>query len=197
MLKECAASSEPTSQNTHAKKAFESRLRFYLPIPLKMAEKWSNWHRTAFTPNHWNLLPSKMVSIKISGLLAEWGQCLEVTFKSPPPPVSSPDCVCVCARACVSYSFQALLGFTGVWTAGRGALIGQNDAEMDRKPPLEFLKLIFSHPHFSALPPFQSLTHPPTPSPIFRLFFFLTLSSSSASLCFCSLGCQTVQVLLH
>lgn len=141
--------------------------------------------------------PPKWSPLKFLGCWQSEASVLEVTFKSPPPPVSSPDCVCVCARVCVSYSFQALLGFTGVWTAGRGALIGQNDAEMDRKPPLEFLKLIFSHPHFSALPPFQSLTHPPTPSPIFRLFFFLTLSSSSASLCFCSLGCQTVQVLLH
>lgn len=47
-------------------------------------------------------------------------------------------CACVCVWLCpcarVSYCVQALLSFSGVWTAGRVVLIGQNDAEMDRKP---------------------------------------------------------------
>lgn len=110
---------------------------------------------------------------------------MEVIFKSPPPLTPSRQCrPCVCARECVSYSFQALLGFTGVWTAGRGALIGQNDAEMDRKPPLEFLKLIFSRPHFYTLTPFQSLTPPPPhhhPLPFFSLnaLFFISIALRS------------------
>lgn len=180
MLKECAASSEPTSQNTHTpRKAFESLRSFYLPIPpwkwLKNGQTGTKQPSLQITKPPPPPPSPKWSPLKFWGLLAEWGQCLEVTFKSlpPPPPVSSPGYVCTCV--CVSYSFQALLGFTGVWTAGRGALIGQNEAEMDRKPPLEFLKLIFSHPHFCALPPFQSLTHslkPPHPSSIL-LFFFL------------------------
>lgn len=74
---------------------------------------------------------------------------MEVIFKSPvemPPlhhllsAISSHNCACacVCVWLClcarVSYCVQALLSFSGVWTAGRVVLIGQNDAEMDRKP---------------------------------------------------------------
>lgn len=42
--------------------------------------------------------------------------------------------MCVFVHVCATYRVQALLGFSGVWTAGRVVLIGQNDAEMDRKP---------------------------------------------------------------
>lgn len=106
---------------------------------------------------------------------------MEVIFKSPPLTPSRQCRLCVCARECVSYSFQALLGFTGVWTAGRGALIGQNDAEMDRKPPLEFLKLILSRPHFYTLTPFQS---PPLTTILFLFFslnalFFISIALRS------------------
>lgn len=72
---------------------------------------------------------------------------MEVIFKSPmemctfPPqqlssfqPFQARMCVFVCACARASYRVQALLSFSGVWTAGRVLLIGQNDAEMDRKP---------------------------------------------------------------
>lgn len=54
--------------------------------------------------------------------------------------ISSHNCACACVRvwlclcARVSYCVQALLSFSCVWTAGRVVLIGQNDAEMDRKP---------------------------------------------------------------
>lgn len=86
-----------------------------------------------------------MVSIKVSGLLVEWGHgvwrsFLKALWKDPPlPPPFQPFqaiTMCVFARVCVSDWVQALLGFSGVWTAGRVVLIGQNDAEMDRKPPL-------------------------------------------------------------
>lgn len=89
-----------------------------------------------------------MVSIKVSRLLAEWGHSVWRSFlkalwkapptHQPPPPPSQPSqaitTVCVFVRVCVSDWVQALLGFSGVWTAGRVVLIGQNDAEMDRKP---------------------------------------------------------------
>ncbi len=109
-------------------------------------------------------------------------QCLEVIFKSPVerPPFqpSQAITVCVFVRVCVSDWVQALLGFSGVWTAGRVVLIGQNDAEMDRKPPwsswssfslsLTFtLSLRFNH----------SLIFPPSPPLSALLFISIALLS--------------------
>lgn len=173
-LKRQAASPEPTHQNTNTpKKAFESRLRCYLPISLKMGEKWTNWHRAAVTPNHRTPpTPQNGLHLKFLGCWQSDASVWRSFLKAPPLTPSRQCRPCVCARECVSYSFQAVLGFTGVWTAGRGALIGQNDAEMDRKPPLEFLKLIFSRPHFYTLTPFQSLTPPHPPILPSSSFFF-------------------------
>lgn len=117
-----------------------------------------------------------MVSIKVSGLLAEWGHSvwrsfLKALWKDPHPPfsaISGHNCVCLCV--CVSYCVQALLGFSGVWTAGRVVLIGQNDAEMDRKPlwsswcsfslSLTFtLSLRFNHSHPPSSSSFRSSLH--------------------------------------
>lgn len=103
-------------------------------------------------------------------------RCLEVIFKSPVeiPPFQPSQTItlCVFLRVCVSDWVQALLGFSGVWTAGRVVLIGQNDAEMDRKPPWSS----WSSFSLSSLLPSHSFS-------IIHSFFLRPLFSLSSSRC--------------
>lgn len=126
--------------------------------------------------------------------------CLEVIFKSPveiPPSRHlrpSSYCMCVFVGVCVSGWVQALLGFSGVWTAGRVLLIGQNDAEMDRKPllsssssfsisPTFTLSLYFNHSLIFFLPLFLSLSSPFCSSLHQHHFAFSALAVTRARCC--------------
>lgn len=141
--------------------AYSSCLKFYLPIPVRIGGKWSSWRQMAISQITKN---PQTVSIKVSGLLAEWGHglwrsFLKALWKYPPfSHLRTSLCVCVCSCVCKWLSS----GFIRLQWCLDSRKSSTNRTEWCRngqKAPLEFLKLIFSLPYFYPLTLFQSLTH--------------------------------------
>lgn len=154
------------------KKAFESRPESYLPIPFKMGEKWTNWHRTAFTPNHQDHHPPpKWPPLKFLGCwqseASVWRSFLKAPPPFPPPAVFSLHCVR--ARVC-KLQFS---GFIRLHWCLDSRKRGTNRTEWCRngqKAPFGVLEAHFLSP--SLLRSHSvSITHPSISLPL--LFYFL------------------------